>query len=63
LDDQVVRMKAFDAYVDLTKIAETERRIMLEAGGIEPYQYHMARYRYLDAQLLHLQLRKQLEKK
>jgi hypothetical protein len=65
LDDPALRLKAIDGYVDLMKVAEEETRIKLELGaqGVDPETHQIARYHYLDAQLLQLQLRKQAEKK
>ena len=63
LDDPALRMKAFDAYVDLTKFSEKDSLIKLEAGAIDPYKSDLTRYRRLDAELLQLQMKKQAEKK
>jgi len=63
LSDPSVRIKLIDGYVDLLKLAETETRIMLEAGSLRPEAADLVRYQYLDAQVLQLQFRKQLEKK
>lgn len=64
LDDPVTKMAVVDGYVDLMKIAEAEVRSARDAGGggLKPYQFHLVRYYYLDAQVLQLQLRKQLKK-
>lgn len=63
LDDPGMRVKAFDAYVDLTKIAEKESQFKLDAGNLDPYKYDLIRYYHLDAQLIQLQLKKQAEMK
>jgi hypothetical protein len=63
LGDPALTMKIIDDYVGMAKTALSDAQVQYEAGRIEPYKYHQARYHYLDAQILQARLKKQLDKK
>jgi hypothetical protein len=58
LDDEIVRGKLIDEFVNYLKNAEDKTREMLEAGNLDPVKLPLVRYQYLDAQLMQLQFKK-----
>lgn len=63
MNEPAMKLQIIGDYVDLLEIAESENLVRMKVGTMAPYKYHRTHYYYLDAQLLKMQLEKQLEKK
>jgi len=63
LNEPVLKMNVIDGLVELWKRADREAIHLMESGRLRRHQHQIIRCNLLDAQILQVQLRKQMDKK
>ena len=63
LGDLQLSKRTLEDYLDIAEMAYAEARARVEAGSLDPDQFHRAHYFYLDAQIELMRFQKKLESK